>query len=65
MDTWAMLEVLMCRWQDIERLTDPPGGPSIHLMTRTANTPLTQEPPRPPRRRRQGRAERPGDERLF
>ena len=32
--TWAQLEVLLCRWRDIEALTEEP-GPFIYSATRT------------------------------
>lgn len=36
---WGQLEVVMCRWRDIERLGEPP-GPFIYGMTRSSIRPL-------------------------
>ena len=41
--TFAQLEVVMCRWRDIERLVDQP-GPFIYAATRTRLTPVLAEP---------------------
>lgn len=38
--TFAQLEVVMCRWRDIERKRDEP-GPFIYAATRTRLTPVT------------------------
>lgn len=36
---WGQLEIVCCRWRDIERLTDKP-GPFIYRITRTACPPV-------------------------
>jgi hypothetical protein len=35
LDNWALLEIVMTRWRDIERESAKP-GPFVFLMTRTA-----------------------------
>lgn len=38
-NTWAQLEIVMCRWRQIEQLHDQP-GPFIYIATRTTLRPV-------------------------